>query len=188
MSRACPASMELPALIDYWFGELPDDATERVEEHLLECDACGDRLQALVGLRDGVRRVARSGAVELFVTDAFLRAAVASGLRTREYRVAPGGRVACTVTAEDDLLVGRLQADFGGVTSCDVLLHVAGQSVHRIEDVPVSAADHELIWSLAMPAARALGEQVLEVRLVAREGEGVRVLGDYTFAHTPARA
>ena len=36
------------------------------------------------------------------------------GLRVREYRVPAGGRVDCTVTADDDLLVSHLEGDFRG--------------------------------------------------------------------------
>lgn len=37
----------------------------------------------------------------------------------------------------------------------------------------------------AMPWVREMGHTVVCVRLVRRDEAGERVLGDYTFAHTP---
>ncbi len=188
MSPGCDRPFPLPVLESYWFGELPAPEAEQVEEHLLACDGCGDLLRALQSLGDGVRRLAHRGAVQVAVTPSFLDAASRAGLVIREYSVAAGGRVACTVTAGDDLLVGRMLADFSGVSRLDLLLEMAGQPAQRIEDVPVSPDSPELILLQAMPAARALGRVELRVRLVAREGSLERVLGDYVFDHTPAPA
>lgn len=185
MSRTCERALDLPTLAGYWFGELPPPRAEEVEEHLFACDACGARLRALAALGDGVRRLAQEGAVQVVVTRSFLEAASGAGLRVREYAVPPGGRVACTVTAQDDLLVGRMSADFGGISRLDVLVEMGGAPGRRIEDVPVSPDAGELIVVQAMPAARALGRVVLRYRLVAREGPHERVLGDYTFDHSP---
>lgn len=186
MSSACSQPIALPDLIDYWFGELPSQATERLELHLLACDACGDQLRSLVALGEGVRLAAHRGAVGMVVTDAFLQTAGRAGLRTREYRVPPGGRVECTVTAEDDLLVGRMQGDFAGVARLDLLLFVEGRPEHRLEDVPVSPDARELILAQAMPAARAMGREVMHVRLVSLEAGSERIVGDYTFDHHPS--
>lgn len=185
MRHGCDQPLELLTLVDYWFGELSASDAERAEEHLFECDDCGNRLRALVALGDGVRRLAHEGAVQMIVTRSFLESAARKGLRTREYAVPPGGRVACTVTAQDDLLIGRMRADFTGVSHLDVLLRVEGQPEIWIRDVPVSPDAQELIMVQAMPAARALGRTVLHFQLVAREGPSERALGDYTFDHTP---
>lgn len=185
MSAGCEQPLELGTLVDFWFkeGSAPDE--ERVEEHLLGCDECSGRLRALVTLGRGVRRLAHEGAVQVVVTPSFLERAARDGLRTREYLVAPGEQVACTVTPEDDLLVSRLQADFRRVSRLDVVSEVEGRGEHRIEDVPVSTDATELILAQAMPAMRALGRAVVHVRLLARDEANERLLGEYTFAHTP---
>lgn len=185
MRRGCDRPLELSTLVDYWFGELSASDAERVEEHLFECDDCGGRLRALAALGDGVRRLAHAGAVQMIVTPSFLETAAREGLRNREYVVRPGERVACTVTAQDDLLISRMRADFAGVSHLDVLVRVEGQPEVWIKDVPVSPDAQELIMAQAMPAVRSLGRAVLHLRLVAREGPGERILGDYTFDHTP---
>ena len=185
MRRGCDEPLALATLVDYWFGDLPAPDAEQIEEHLFECDACGDRLRGLVAIGDGVRRLAHEGAVQMIVTRSFLETAAREGLRTREYVVAPGESVACTVTAQDDLLIGRMRADFTGVSHLDVHIQAEGQPETWIKDVPVSPDAQELILALAMPAARTLGRAVLHYSLIAREGPADRVLGDYTFDHTP---
>ncbi len=185
MSAGCEQPLELGTLVDFWFKEGPAPDEERIEEHLFECDECSGRLRALVTLGKGVRRLAHEGAVQVVVTPSFLEKAAREGLRTREYRVAPGERVTCTVTPEDDLLVSRLQADFRGVSRLDVVSALEGRAEHRIEDIPVSPDALELILAQAMPNLRALGRSVTRVRLLAREEENERLLGEYTFAHTP---
>jgi hypothetical protein len=121
------------------------------------------------------------------VTPAFLETAGREGLRTREYRVTPGGSVACTVTPEDDLLITRLMADLTGVSRVDLVTLWEGGPDQRLEDVPVRADAGELLVAQPMPAMRALGSTVLRMRLLAREGSGERLLGEYTFAHTQTR-
>lgn len=185
MSPPCDRALDFSTLVGYWFGELPAADSDQIEEHLFACDGCSRRLRAFVALGDGVRRLAHQGAVQMVVTPAFLEAASRAGLRIREYVVPPGGRVACTVTAQDDLLVGRMGADFRGVSSLDILVEMAGQTARRIEDVPVRPEAKELILAQAMPAARALRHAVLRYSLVARDGGHERVLGVYTFDHTP---
>ena len=184
MSVACARPLELATLVDYWLDD-PLPGQEEVEEHLMECAHCSARLRALVAMGDGVRRAARSGALQLVVTPAFLETASREGLHTREYRAFPGGRVDCTVAPEDDLLVARLQADFRGVSRLDVVSGAEGGPEGRLEDVPVDPGASELIVAQAMPALRALGPAVIRYRLLAREESGERLLGEYAFAHTP---
>lgn len=188
MSGACARPLELATLADYWFEDAEPAEQERVEQHLMECEACSARLRGLVALGEGVRRAAREGAVQVVVSAAFVETAGRHGLRTREYRVPPGGRVACTVTPEDDLLLSRLEADFRGVSRLDVVSSWEGGPEQRVDDVPVSPDARELILAQSMPAMRALGDGVMRVRLVASEESGERLLGEYTFAHSPTRA
>ena len=184
MSASCERPLDPAALIDYWLEpEPPDDA---VEEHLLACDSCSRRLAELATLGDGIRRLAHEVAVAMVVTPSFLARAERQGLRTREYRVPPGGRVDCTVTREDDLLVGRLQGDFRGIARLDVIAETEGGAEHRIEDVPVGPEATELILAQAMPAMRRLGVARRRYRLMARNESGERLIGEYTFDHTPS--
>jgi len=188
VSARCPGPLGTRVLLDYWLGELPAPEQDHVEEHLLECHDCSQALSELVAIGDGVRRLAHQGALHVVVSPSFLEAAGRRGLRVREYSVPPGGRVACTVTAEDDLLVSRLQGDFSGVTRLDLVAQTEGQPEERVEDLPVNPSAHELIVAQAMPRMRAMGSCVVHLRLVATDPNGDRVLGEYTFAHTPSKA
>ena len=181
---SCSEPLDLATLVDYWFGDLDGPDLDRVEEHMLECDACGSVLRSLVATGDGVRRLAREGAFGVVVSPAFLETASRQGLRVREYRVPAGGRVDCTVTAEDDLLVSYLEGDFRGVSRLDLVVQVEDGPEHRVFDLPISPSSPELIVAQAMPALRALPSATMRMRLLAREGEGDRLVGEYTFAHT----
>ena len=131
----------------------------------------------------------RNGAVQVVITRRFLEYMTAQGMRIREYRLAPGERVACTIRAEDDAVVSRLQAPLAGVARVDALqsLDLGDGRVQqwRLEDVPFAPDAGEV---LALPSAVALKQlpaHTFRVRLVAVDGSGDRPLGDYTFAHTP---
>jgi hypothetical protein len=185
-SGRCDRPIELSALADYWFDEEERPEDDLLEEHLLGCEPCSGRLRGLVALGDGVRQLAHEGRMAMVITPSFLDTAAREGLRAREYRVAAGGRVDCTVTAEDDLLIGRLEGDFRAVSRLDVVVEEEGRPDHRIADVPVSPEAGELIVAQAMPAARAWGAMRMRFRLVARDAEGERLVGEYTFDHAPA--
>jgi len=181
---SCSDPLDLATLVDYWFGDLDGPDLDRVEEHLLECDACGSVLRSLMATGDGVRRLARAGAFGVVVSPSFLQTASRQGLRVREYRVPAGGRVDCTLTADDDLLVSYLEGDFRGVSRLDLVVQVEDGPEHRVFDLPISPSSPELIVAQAMPALRALPSATMRMRLLAREGEGDRLVGEYTFAHT----
>jgi hypothetical protein len=185
MSARCEQPIDPADLLDYWLadGERPDD--DAIEEHLLGCDACSGRLRGLAALGEGVRQLARRGAAEAVVTPSFLEQAAREGLRMREYRVRAGERVDCTVTRQDDLVVSRLQGDFRGIMRLDLLELVDGWPEQRILDVPVPRDAGELIIAQSMPLVRALGRTRTRVRLLAQEAGGERLVGEYTFDHTP---
>ena len=107
----CPRPIDAAVLADYWLAALADSDEEAVEEHLFECERCGDRLREVIALAEGIRNLAREGSLRMVVSDAFLQRAAEEGLRVREYSVPAGGSVNCTVTAEDDVLIGRLAAN-----------------------------------------------------------------------------
>jgi hypothetical protein len=93
------------------------------------------------------------------------------------------GSPTSTVTAEDDLLVSYLEGDFRGVSRLDLVVQVEDGPEHRMFDLPVSPSSAELIVAQAMPALRAMPSSTMRMRLHAREGEGDRLVGEYTFAH-----
>jgi hypothetical protein len=77
------------------------------------------------------------------------------------------------------------KGDFRGVSRLDLVVQVEDGREHRISDLPVSQSSPELIVAQAMPALRAMPSSTMRMRLLAREGEGDRLVGEYTFAHKP---
>lgn len=183
----CPTPLAPAILEDYWLADLSPSEEEAVEQHLLDCDECSGRLRGVIGLAERVRAVARGGTLRVVVTDAFLNRLVQEGLRVREYRVSPGGGVACTVTAEDDLVVGRFVAPLGGVERVDLAQYDAeGRELQRFRDLPFDPTAGEVLFTARTDVLRTLPATVQRYRLIAVEADGEHVLAEYTFAHTPS--
>ena len=182
----CSDPIDATTLADYWLGVLSPDDEDSLEEHLFRCDECGQRLQEVIALAEGIRKLAREGALRLVVSDSFLERATREGLRVRQYSPPAGGRVDCTVTADDDLLVARLAADLSGARRVDLsLCDETGMERERLHDIPFHAAQREVVFNEPIEKARAAPANVLLVKLVAVDEQGDRVLGQYTFNHTP---
>ena len=177
------------ALVAWWLGELPEAEAEAIEEHLFACALCTRRLEVLAALGEGVRAAVRGGLLQAVISKGFLETMRAQGLRVREYEVEPGGRVECTMTAEDDAVVSRVRAPLAGVKRLDALWRIeAGGRVEelRAEDVPFDPASGEVLQLPLAPARlRKMPAHTATMRLVAVEEKGERELGEYVFAHTP---
>lgn len=184
--KRCSNPIEAGVLAEYWRAALATRDEEAVEEHLFRCDECGQRLREVIALAEGIRRLAREGSLRMFVSDAFLKRAAEDGMRVRQYTVEPGGRVECTVTAEDDILIGRLAANLSAVPRVDFCMcDETGVERLRLEDVPVDAGTGDVIFQESIAYAKAMPSGRLIVRLVGfDEGGSERPLGEYTFNHT----
>ena len=172
-ANAKPADRALiQALVKRYATPAPDDRRPLDEAY---AQAMGEAASRLV----------REGAVELVVTPSLLAKAARDGLRVREYRLAPGERVSCTVTPEDDWLVSRLLGRFEGVSRVDLVAEQEDVPVRRIEDVPFEPEAGELVVAQAMPAMRTLRHARLRMRLLSQEKGGERLIGEYHFEHYP---
>jgi len=183
---SCERPIDTAILADYWLGALPGPEEESVEEHLFECDECGGRLREVIALAEGIRALARGGSLRMIVSDAFLRRAAEDGLRIREYAPPPGGGVQCTVTSEDDLLIGRLAADLSGAARVDLsICDEGGVEKARLEDIPVHSEAGSIVFQEDIAMAKAAPTHKMIARLVAVDPAGSeRLLGEYTFNHT----
>jgi hypothetical protein len=189
MTRPSCASPIPPAtLLEYWLGELDEAREGALDEHLLGCGHCSANLQRLVDIAGEVRAAVRAGAVCTAVTDAFVQRLAAQGLRLREYRAPHNGSVYCTVAPEDDLLITRLDAPLAGVERLDVeRLGGEGAVLERLHDVPFDAAAGEVVLTPRMDYVRALPASTVRYRLLAVAPSGERLVGEYSFHHTPYR-
>jgi hypothetical protein len=183
---SCANPIGTEVLADYWLAALPGSEEEAVEEHLLACDRCGARLHEVIALAEGVRRLAREGCLRMVVSDAFLRRAAEEGLRVRQYAPPAGGGVECTVTAEDDILIGRLAANLSGAKRVDLCLcDEHGVEQRRLPDIPVHPGASSVIYHESITFAKAMPTSKMIARLVTfDEAGGEHLLGEYTFNHT----
>ena len=183
---SCSRPIDAAVLSDYWFALLADSEEGAVEEHLLTCDECGQRLREVIAIAEGVRKLAREGSLLMVVTDAFLKRAAEQGMRIREYAPPAGGRVDCTVTAEDDLLIGRLAANLSAAKQIDLCIcNAEGQEKIRLRDIPAHQAAGSVVFQQPIGYAKAAPSETMIARLVAvDESNGEQLLGEYTFTHT----
>lgn len=187
MNPPCASPLSDETLLEHWIWEPFQTPQADVEEHLLGCDDCSHRLAWVVAIADGVRDVARAGAIRVVVPPVFLERVGLEGLRLREYRIAPGGSIECSVAPEDDVLVARLGLDVGDATRVDLVwLDAGGHEQERLLDVPVHAAMRDVVFVQRIADIRALPKGTARARFVATDGDGERVLAEYTFNHTPA--
>jgi hypothetical protein len=182
----CSNPIDAAVLADYWLSVLADSEEEAVELHLLNCDQCGTRLREVIALAEGIRKIAREGSLRMVVSDTFLQRAAAEGLRVREYAPPPGGAVECTVTAEDDVLIGRLAANLSGANRVDLCIcDERGVEQLRLPDIPIQSGASNVVYQESITFAKAMPTSKMIARLVAfDEAGGERLLGEYTFRHT----
>src|SRR5262245_3738902 len=182
----CANPIDITVLADYWLAALENSDEEAVEEHLLQCDKCGERLRELIALAEGVRELARSGSLRMIVSAVFLKSAAEDGLRIRQYAASAGGSVECTVTAEDDILIGRLAANLSDVRRIDLCVcDDAGIEQGRLRAIPFQPGASSVICQEAITFAKAAPTHQLIYRLVSVDETGSdHPLGEYTFNHT----
>ena len=177
---------DFATLLDYWLGELDESREAAIEEHYLGCAACSALLAEVEMMAEGVRRAFAGGDVRAILTPTFVERLRSRGVRLREYRVARNGSVNCSVGPEDDVLLSRLEAPLEGVERIDLLVTVTGSPGDtRVEDLPFDAASGEVVVAPSITHIRTLPAHRRVMRLVAVGADGERVLGEYTFNHSP---
>jgi hypothetical protein len=172
--------------MDYWLRALPSAREDAVDEHLMACDRCGIRLRETIALAESLRTIARSGSLQVVLSDPFLEHARESGQQVRQYSPPRGGSVQCTVAADDDVLVARLHADLGGASRVD-LAWCDGQGIEflRMPDIPVQPDTGTVVCQQSITHAKAAPSGTMMARLVGVDAAGAeRLLGEYTFHHT----
>ncbi|MGE3161872.1 MAG: anti-sigma factor [Burkholderiales bacterium] len=186
--KPCAKPIDWETLTAYWLGELPAGEQDGVEAHYFGCAHCAARLERLAALAQGIRAAVREGRIAFGLTPRFLERLKREGVRIREYAMAPGGSVDCTITAEDDAVVTHFKAPLAGVKRVDALgtREVGGRTERwRVEDVTFDAAAGEVLLAPSAAALRKPPAFTERVQLLAVDEAGERSLGEYTFRHTP---
>jgi hypothetical protein len=182
----CQAPVDPAVLADYWLALLPAAEEEAVEAHLFGCDACGDRLRGIIEISEGLSALARSAALRVVVGEDFIRHATDSGRRVRHYDLVHGQTVACTISADDEMLVARLAVDLSGAERVD-LSFCDPQAIerHRMNDIPVRTDAGCVVLQESTVFAKASPSTTMVARLLAVGADGgERLLGEYTLQHT----
>ena len=182
--RDCANPIDPLVLADYWSGSLPKSEQQTVEMHLLGCDVCGDALREILVLVDAIRYVARKGTLNVIVSQAFLDRAASEGFRIRQYAPEAGGSVNCTVTVNDDLLIGRLAADLKSARRVD-MVYTRNLGTERVRDIPFNSNSGEVLFNVGMEEILQAPTHVAKLQLVSVDDSGDHLLGEYTFNHTP---
>jgi hypothetical protein len=172
------------ALLAWWLDELPEAEANEFEEHLFACDECTARWERLSGLRESVKQALLDARFATAVSPGFLQQIKDSGLRIREYRVPAGGSVACTIAPGDDLVVSRLEAPLAGVRQLDLIFDDGGTQ-HRAAHIPFDAASGEVTVIPPVAVIRGWKAATQRMRLVAVNLGAERLIGEYTFNHSP---
>ena len=172
-------------LADYWLGLLAEGEEERVEEHLFDCAECSGRLAEVPAMAEGVRALAHAGSLLMVVSESFLHRAAQQGLRVRRYDPPAGGGVQCTVTAEDDLLVGGLAANLSAAKQIDLsLCDPQGNEQMRLVDIPFDTGAGGVLWQQSITFAKAAPTSTMVARLLDVRESSEELLGEFTFNHT----
>ncbi len=182
----CAAPIDAAVLADYWLASLTSEEEAAVEEHLFSCDECGARFRETIALAGGLRTVARQGNLLMVVSDAFLKRVAEEGLRVREYAPPRGGSVRCTVSADDDFLIGRLQADLSATQRLDLsICNRDGAEQFRLADIPFHPEAGGVAFQQPIEYAKAAPSETMIARLIALDDAGMEAtVGEYTFIHT----
>lgn len=175
------------ALLDYWLRDSDAAATDAVDEHLMRCEACGQVLDEIVALGDGVRKAFGAGEVLAMTSDAFARRLAGGGLKVREYRLPHNGSINCTVAPEDQLLVVHLEAPLQGVQRLDARVELSLEPgvVHNLHDFPFDPQAGEVLYMPRVAQVRQMPAHTAQLTLLAVDAAGAREVGRYTFRHRP---
>lgn len=183
---SCTERIDAAILADYWLGILDEQEEARVEEHIFACEECSGRLAEVQTMAEGVRELARAGSLMMVVSESLLNHAAGRGLQVRRYDPPAGGSVQCTVTAEDDLLVGGLAANLSAAKRLDLsLCDPSGTEQFRLADIPFDSGSGGVVWQQSITFAKAAPTSTMVARLIdVRDSGEETLLGEYTFHHT----
>lgn len=185
--RGCITPTSMAALLDYWAGDADPGDADRLEEHAFACRECSRRLAAVAELARGIARVAAiRGGIGMVLTQAIVDRLAEDGVKMRHYRVDPGDSVHCTIGRDDDLSITYLSADLRDVQRVDVVTYAHGEEWARIDDAPIDRATGRVIFAVGGDQARTFPAITVRVELLAGQRDGgTRLIGAYTFEHTP---
>jgi len=187
--HVCQEPVAWATLVDYWSGDLSGATLEQIEHQLFECDACGEALDAVIGLSRGISRWGGQGLSTGSTSEAVLERLTHDNLRVRRYRLDPGQTVHCTVAPDDDVVTAEFSAELARVSRVDLVVrHNFDDGARRLRIEDMSVEDGRTVrWALPAAALRPLPAHRLDIALVAVAPSGDRVVAEYVMQHSPWR-
>lgn len=188
--QRCSQPIPFADLVDYLQGELESPKEISVEEHFFACHVCTHRMESVVRVGAAVASAVRSGGVVVSVSNALLTRAEQEGLKLRQYRLEPGGSVACTAAPDDDIVVVRLAADLEDTTEASVeidtrFLTSESRQHKRVHDVAVDRTQNEIVLLFPGEMVRSFPRSQWTMQVIATDSSGERSFGPYVMNHTP---
>jgi len=139
----CSNPIAWATLVDYWAGELDDDATAALEEHLFGCADCTAASARVAAVTEAVR-----AALPLVVSRRHVEQLRAHGTRVRENAFVPGDRREVEFSSETDLLIHRLAGlDLTGAerVGLRVTAESTGALISEVDPVAFDPSGGELL-------------------------------------------
>ena len=184
MTALCATPIADETMADYWAGGLAVQQADAIEEHIFSCAACATRLEAVAAMAGSIASLARQGRISGIISRGTLNRLQRDGVRVRVYSLSPGDVVPCAVFADDDLVVTSLRGNFTGVDA--VTLSVTGSAPLSgvvLEDVPVTAAEGEILWAAPGSLIRQMPTSRVTLTLTAGRANGPKI-SEYVLDHT----
>jgi hypothetical protein len=180
VTPTCETPIPDETLLDYWGGGDAADRDEGIDTHLFACGDCSARLIGLAALSEGVTALARQGRIFGLVSRTLINRLQRDGVCLRQYSLAPGDTVPCSVFPGDDLVVTSLRGDFSGAPA--LALSVTGlASARTVTDLPVSPSEGEVFFALPAAIVRELPSTRIEITL--RSVRDAAEIGRYVLDH-----
>jgi hypothetical protein len=167
-------------IVDLLAGEAGPDADE-VEAHLLGCAACSRLADELLATTRAIASAVREGALAFVATRATVERLRREGVAMREYHIAPGQTVACSIGAGERYSLTALELP-GELPARVDLVAPTGD---RTPDVPVDRS-RGVVWLMVRgDTVRGVPTGLYRMRAVGVDGHGGEtVLGEYGLDHT----
>ncbi len=187
MTPTCETPVPFETLVDGSLGELPGEAQDRFDEHVLSCAACHARLEAVVRLGADIARAMSTGAVSAWVTEDLVRQIEAAGRHVHHYRLRPGETVPCTVSPDDVFVATHLTGPFPDDRPVrgDIAFHdltTGAQQIWPVGELPIDRDTGTVVMLHPGEVMRAYPRSHITIALRTDDGSPI---GTYHFDHTP---
>jgi anti-sigma factor RsiW len=175
----CPNPVAWATLVDYWAGDLDEDATAALEEHLFGCADCTAASARVAAVTEAVRT-----ALPLVVSRAQVERLRARGTRVRQNDFVPGDRREVEFSPGTDLLIHRLSGlDLTGAERVGVRVTAesTGALISAFDAVPFDPGAGELLVACQRHYVALPHDTVMSVSVHAPGGPARSA--SYTFLH-----